>query len=156
VEFTFEAMSREELARLRTLYEPLTQSVRDLLDATIRTQVDEETIREARAEIDAITEKLRAKQLPGAYGVRIAEDGEGGLGMAWGNPVIGLRNAVAPPLVIRRDDDGRSWAEFTLGAAYEGPPGHVHGGICALVLDHILGEAASDGGLKPFFPGPSR
>jgi acyl-coenzyme A thioesterase PaaI-like protein len=35
--------------------------------------------------------------------------------------------------------------DFHLGAAYEGPPGHVHGGVAALVLDHLLGEAASDG-----------
>jgi acyl-coenzyme A thioesterase PaaI-like protein len=34
-------------------------------------------------------------------------------------------------------------ADFHLGAAYEGPPGHVHGGVAALILDHILGEAAS-------------
>jgi acyl-coenzyme A thioesterase PaaI-like protein len=30
-----------------------------------------------------------------------------------------------------------------LGAAYEGPPGLVHGGVSALLLDHILGETAS-------------
>ena len=29
----------------------------------------------------------------------------------------------------------------------------MHGGICALVLDHILGEAASDGLTKPLFTG---
>jgi acyl-coenzyme A thioesterase PaaI-like protein len=46
---------------------------------------------------------------------------------------------------IRHEDDGRCRAEFSLGLAYEGPPGMVHGGICALVLDHILGEAASRG-----------
>ncbi len=34
-------------------------------------------------------------------------------------------------------------ADFTLGAAYEGPPGHVHGGVAALILDHALGDAAS-------------
>lgn len=48
---------------------------------------------------------------------------------------------------------GLCWSEFSLGAAYEGPPGLVHGGVCALVLDHILGEAASDGLTKPRFTG---
>ena len=48
---------------------------------------------------------------------------------------------------------GACWAEFNLGLAYEGPPGLVHGGICALVLDHLLGEAASDGLTKPKFTG---
>jgi acyl-coenzyme A thioesterase PaaI-like protein len=47
--------------------------------------------------------------------------------------------------VIHRDDSGKAWCDFHLGAAYEGPPGHVHGGVAALVLDHLLGEAASDG-----------
>ena len=56
-------------------------------------------------------------------------------------------------MVIHHDGDGRCWSEFTLGAAYEGPPGLVHGGICALVLDHLLGEAASEGLTKPRFTG---
>lgn len=47
----------------------------------------------------------------------------------------------------------RCWSEFTLGAPYEGPPGLVHGGVCALVLDHILGEAASERLTKPLFTG---
>jgi acyl-coenzyme A thioesterase PaaI-like protein len=29
----------------------------------------------------------------------------------------------------------------------------VHGGVCALVLDHMLGEAASEGLTKPLFTG---
>ena len=61
------------------------------------------------------------------------------------NPAVGLRNAIAPPMDIHHEDDGRCWASSASAAAYEGPPGLVHGGICALVLDHILGEAASDG-----------
>ena len=43
----------------------------------------------------------------------------------------------------RRTHDGGVYADFHLGAAYEGPPGHVHGGVAALILDHVLGEAAS-------------
>ena len=39
-------------------------------------------------------------------------------------------------------------SEFPLGAAYEGPPGSVHGGVLALILDQMLGEAAGAGG-KP-------
>ena len=39
------------------------------------------------------------------------------------------------------------------GPPTKGPPGWVHGGICALVLDHILGEVASEGLTKPKFTG---
>jgi acyl-coenzyme A thioesterase PaaI-like protein len=71
--------------------------------------------------------------------------------MAWGNVVIGVRNPVAPPLVIERSESGVS-SDFHLGAAYEGPPGHLHGGVAALVLDHVLGAAAS-GPQKPRLTG---
>jgi acyl-coenzyme A thioesterase PaaI-like protein len=42
--------------------------------------------------------------------------------------------------------DGSVWTDFELGAAYEGPAGHVHGGVCALVLDHVLGATAHQPG----------
>ena len=53
---------------------------------------------------------------------------------------------------MRHDPTGRAWADFHLGAAYEGPPGLVHGGVAALVLDQVLGEAAGAGG-KPGMTG---
>lgn len=139
VEFTVENVTASEVERLRAVFGPLTDSVRDLIDATIRTEVDADVVALAKAEIDSATARLRSRQLPGPYGVRISE----GAQMPWGNPVIGLRNPVAPPLVLHRDDDGRVSCDFHLGAAFEGPPGHVHGGISALILDHVLGEAAS-------------
>jgi acyl-coenzyme A thioesterase PaaI-like protein len=134
-------LSTDEVERLRSVYEPLTQSVRELIDATIRSEVDAETVAAAKAEIDAATARLRAKQLDGPFGVRYNADGRS---MAWGNVVIGLRNPVAPPLVIQHEPSGKVTTDFHLGAPYEGPPGHVHGGVCALILDHILGETASD------------
>jgi uncharacterized protein (TIGR00369 family) len=72
--------------------------------------------------------------------------------VASGNVAIGERNPVAPPLVIHRDDDGVVSSEVTLGAAYEGPPGHVHGGVCALILDHLLGATAHQPG-RPAYTG---
>jgi acyl-coenzyme A thioesterase PaaI-like protein len=139
VEFTIENLSSEEVDRLRGIFGPLTESVRELIDATIRTEVDADAVAAAKAEIDAATARLRSRQLDGPYGVRSSE----GHQMPWGNPVIGLRNPIAPPLVLERTPDGVVYADFHLGAAYEGPPGHVHGGVAALILDHVLGEAAS-------------
>jgi acyl-coenzyme A thioesterase PaaI-like protein len=150
LEFSREDLTAADVDRLRRIYEPLTQSVRELIDATIRTEVDEDTVADATARIDAATARLRSKQMPGPFGVRYTYDAGG---MAWGNPVIGVRNPIAPPLVLNYDDSGRVWADFDLGAAYEGPPGHVHGGVCALVLDHVLGEAASGGLTRPAFTG---
>jgi acyl-coenzyme A thioesterase PaaI-like protein len=140
LDWTVENLSAEDVARLRAVYEPLTESVRALIDATIRTEVDADSVAAAKAEIDAATTRLRSEQVDGPYGIRFTADGEQ---MAWGNVVIGVRNPVAPPLVIEQTDDGGVFTDFHLAAAYEGPPGHVHGGIAALVLDHILGAAAS-------------
>lgn len=135
-----EDWSSEELARLRGIYEPLAESVRDLVDAAIRTEVDPEIIAEVTRDIDAAVSRLRSRQIDGAFGVRHTKAGES---VGWGNAVIGIRNALAPPVITHRDENGGVRADFTLGAAYEGPPGHVHGGVSALILDHLLGEAAS-------------
>jgi len=139
LDWTLENLSAEDVARLRSIYEPLTESVRALIDATIRTEVGAEAVAEAKAQIDAATARLSSEQVDGSYGIRFTADGDQ---MPWGNVVIGVRNPVAPPLHIE-EGDGGVYTDFHLGAAYEGPPGHVHGGVAALVLDHVLGAAAS-------------
>ncbi len=144
-----EDISDDEIERQRLLYGPLTDAVRDLVDATIRTEVDDDEVRAVQAEVEALTARLRARQLDGAYGVRFSS---GGRGRPWGNPVVGLRNAAAPPVVVEHDASGRAWATFHLGAAFEGPPGLVHGGVSAMILDQMLGEAAGAGG-KPGMTG---
>lgn len=149
LEFTQEDWSPEDVVRLRGIYEPLAQSVRALVDATIRTEADADTVAQVKRDIDAAVARLRERQIDGAFGVRVSTDGRG---ISWGNSVIGVRNALAPPVVTNRDESGGVWTEFTLGAAYEGPPGHVHGGVSALILDHLLGEAASPD-QKPRFTG---
>ena len=133
-------VSTAEVDRMRTVYGALAESVRELMDATIRTEVDADAVAAVKAEIDAATARLRSKECDGPFGVRFTTGGDR---LAWGNPVIGIRNPIAPPLRIQRDTDGRVFTDFHLGAAYEGPPGHVHGGVSALVLDHVLGEVAA-------------
>ena len=140
LDFTVEDWSADEVARRRAVYQPLAESVRALVDATIRTEADAETVAAVRETIDAAVARLRSTQIDGAFGVRTTTSGES---LGWGNAVIGIRNALAPPVTTHRDASGRVWADFELGAAYEGPPGHVHGGVSALILDHLLGEAAS-------------
>lgn len=130
-------------------HELLTAAVRRLIDATIRTDVDSTAIAAATERIEAATAHLSDSLIPGSFGVQTTPDGRS---IALGNVVIGRRNPVAPPLVIHQDDDGVVHTDFVLGAAYEGPPGHVHGGICALILDHVLGATAHKPG-EPAFTG---
>jgi hypothetical protein len=134
-----------EVARQAGLYGPLAAAVRALADATIRTEVDDDEIRAVQAEVESLAARLRQRQIPGSYGVRF---GEGGKGRTWGNAVVGLRNPVAPPLTVEQDPsaNGDVWSDFHLGAAYEGPPTFVHGGVVSLILDQLLGESAGAGG----------
>ena len=149
MEATFEVLSEEELDRVTATYAPLTEAVRELIDATVRTQADDDLVAQARTAIGAVTQSLLSQRTrPPGVSYRID-----GRPLPLGNAATGQCNPIAPPLVVQHDNDGRCWSEFVLGAPYEGPPGLVHGGVSALVLDHMLGEAASQGLTKPLFTG---
>jgi acyl-coenzyme A thioesterase PaaI-like protein len=143
VDYTVVELTAEELAEERVVYGGLADSMRALADASLRTTLGPEVISEVRGEIDLLTARLRKEQIPGPFGVSLSSDGTV---RGYGNAVVGLRNPIAPPLEIERSDEGRAWSSFQLGALYEGPPGLVHGGVAALVLDQLLGEAAAAGG----------
>lgn len=64
-----------------------------------------------------------------------------GEGVTRHDPVTGPENAIAPPLELTGRDDGSIGGTVILGLPYQGPPGCVHGGISALLLDHTLGVA---------------
>jgi acyl-coenzyme A thioesterase PaaI-like protein len=73
----------------------------------------------------------------------------GGLAMAGGadaallerSGISGRSNPLAPPLQMHLDDDGICRGTATYGAAYEGPPGCLHGGFVAAAFDDLLGFA---------------
>lgn len=144
----FEVLSAAEAERVTNLYAPLAQAVRELIDATIRTEVDDDVVAQARTAIETATASLRQRTRPVGVSYRVDDRP-----LPLGNAVVGACNPIAPPLVVQHDGGGRCWAEFVLGAAYEGPPKLVHGGVSALILDHMLGEAASEGLSKPRFTG---
>lgn len=130
-------------AELLAAVTELGEALRELVDATVTTAVDAAALRSAAADARQVTAGLAAArrvrhQLPALDDpirfVRVY------------NPVSGVGSPLAPPLAIRRDDDG-VLAEAALGQAYEGPPGFVHGGVSALLMDQLLGAAAIAVGL---------
>lgn len=137
----------DDARRSAELYEPLTQSLRRLVDLTIRSDAGDDDVRRAHALIDEAAGLLGSRLHPDDHPVRLTTEGRM---LTWGNVAIGLRNAIAPPLELRRDETGRVTTDLVLGSAYEGPAGHVHGGVCALVLDHILGATAHRPGAPAF------
>jgi len=62
------------------------------------------------------------------------------------SPLIGLANPLAPPITMARSGELSAAATGTFGSAYEGPPGHVHGGFVAAAFDEVLGYVQSLGG----------
>lgn len=119
-------------------YEGLADAVRELLDATIRTKIEPADVDTLTEQVRSINAALLAEAHDGPIGLRVSSDGRL---RDPGNPAVGRRNAFAPPLKVHRDrETKRVSCEFNLGAAYEGPPQHVHGGILAMILDQVLGS----------------
>jgi acyl-coenzyme A thioesterase PaaI-like protein len=61
------------------------------------------------------------------------------------SPMLGKANPLAPPLALW-EEDGVMFGRALFEAAYEGPPGCVHGGYIAAAFDEVLGSAQSLGG----------
>ena len=139
-------LTPEEAAEHDRVMGALTRATRALADAQLRTQVGHEESAAVTKEIEALTERLLVRAREGALGTEL---GPGASEVRnHGNAVMGLRNPFASMDVDRKwiAEDKHVHAELHLGAMYEGPPGLVHGGVSALILDQMLGEAAAVGG----------
>jgi acyl-coenzyme A thioesterase PaaI-like protein len=69
------------------------------------------------------------------------------------SPIVGLSNPLAAPLTLEMgEEDGRRIVvgRAVFNAAYEGPPGNVHGGMVAAAWDEVLGMAQSLSGNAGF------
>jgi uncharacterized protein (TIGR00369 family) len=137
----------DERAVRRAAVGELGTALRVLVDAAVRTEVSVAELAAATAEARALTERLRAEGR-GLHDIATVDDPE--IGERWYSPVYGPGNPVAPPLVATDSPDGRATGRATLGKPHEGPPGLVHGGVVATLLDHVLARAvraAGRGGL---------
>jgi len=130
----------------------LAAAARRLVETVVLTDADEDVLELAAKELEDVDDRLRQRLLEHP---RRPDFGRDGRMRAPANPVIGEANPLAPPLYVESSPDGTARAEFELGAAYEGPPGLVHGGVCALILDHILGSAGGAAG-RPGMTGTLR
>jgi acyl-coenzyme A thioesterase PaaI-like protein len=66
------------------------------------------------------------------------------------SPVIGAANPLAPPMTVRVLEDRSVVGECTMRPIHEGPPGVVHGGWVATLLDQLLGHANAASGVGGF------
>lgn len=141
--FPIDQSDAAEIEREAAVWQPFAQSVRELVDACVMSAVDLDEVRAAQADVEAAVARLQKARLTQTLG---ESHRPAGRRRPWGNPVIGLRNPIAPPLVVHSDPSGRAESDFHCGPAYEGPPGLVHGGVVSLLLDQVLGHAVGAGG----------
>ncbi|MCW2883346.1 MAG: hypothetical protein QOE54_4946 [Streptosporangiaceae bacterium] len=121
----------------------LAARVRELTEAVVLTDVEPAEVAEVTEEVAKLTARLSAAR---RVAPPIAQlDGQG-LVRQLASPVSGRLNPIAPPVEMKAQPDGSVRCEFTLSAVYEGPPGFVHGGVSALILDQLLGSAAAVNG----------
>lgn len=140
-------LSREERDTRRDAVGDLGSALRDLVDAAVRTEVPIPELVEAAAVARELAGRLRGQSRE-LHEIASVDDPE--IGERWYSPVYGPGNPVAPPLVATDTPDGRATGRVTLGKPHEGPPGLVHGGVVATLLDHVLARAiraAGRGGL---------
>ncbi|SFE91528.1 PaaI family thioesterase [Blastococcus tunisiensis] len=136
--------SREER---RAAVGDLGAALRELVDAAVRTEVPVGELAAVAATARTLAERLRA-DTRGLHDVAAVDDPD--TGERWYSPVYGPGNPVAPPMAAESTPDGRATGRVTLGKPHEGPPGLVHGGVVATLLDHVLARAvraAGRGGL---------
>ncbi|MFL1595098.1 PaaI family thioesterase [Rhodococcus ruber] len=120
-----------------------TAAARRVVDAMLRTDRGNANLDRVAEELNSIADHLEE------HAPEVAErliDMWNGEGVTRHDPVTGPENAIAPPLVLEGLEDGSVQGTVTLTMPYQGPPGCVHGGVSALILDHVLGVANAWGG----------
>jgi len=113
-------------------------ALRGLVDASVRTTVDPAELSAVAAAARELTTRLAASTRPVT---RLPALDDPVAFRRRDSPVTGVGSAIAPPVVLHRDGDGVA-GTATLGLAYEGPPGFLHGGMSGLLMDQVLGAAA--------------
>ncbi|PRX97229.1 PaaI family thioesterase [Allonocardiopsis opalescens] len=118
----------------------LAERVRRLVDATAHSTADPAVLAEAAEEVDRISALLEgARRETGAMLHRRVDGRDEYTTLT--NAVGAELNPAAPPLRLAGAAEGVR-GEVVLGGAYQGPPGLVHGGWIAALLDQAMGHAA--------------
>jgi uncharacterized protein (TIGR00369 family) len=132
-------LTGEERAARRDAVGALGSALRELVDVAVRTEVPIEDLEAATVAAEKLTGLLRG-DLREVHEIATVDDPE--TGERWYSPVYGPGSPVAPPMVVEDFPEGRCVGRVTVGKPHEGPPGLVHGGVVATLLDHVVARSA--------------
>ena len=132
-----------EPSRRRAALFRVADALRGVLHRTVQTSAPVEDIEAAADQLEAVAQRFAGHTHQSMY-EGFAEAANAGEPFAFfdHSPMLGRANPLAPPIELWLDGDhiaGRA----TFGAAYEGPPGCVHGGFIAAAFDEVLGSTQS-------------
>jgi hypothetical protein len=112
--------------------------LRRLVDLLLRVPADSPVLTEVADELHALADLLEYPVHTASVPVR---------NPGWRHDLVsGAENALAPPITLGRGRDGGIFGEVIFGLPYQGPAGFVHGGVSAMVMDHVLSALDISGG----------
>jgi acyl-coenzyme A thioesterase PaaI-like protein len=134
--------------------------VRDLVEATTLTSIGGDELAALIEIVNDVTSRLKASQRPEA--VLLLRHDNGGVEHAT-QAGTGRLNPEAPRVEVLPPDHSSDGVDgfdgpvvrvtATLTAQHVGPPDRAHGGIVALLLDHVIGMAPSAAGMPGYTAG---
>lgn len=136
------AAGAEHLEHQKAAITRLGHELRTLVEATVRTAASPDTLHRVADGVRHVTGQLTGRRR-GRTEIPEVDVFPGGARMY--SPVVGAGSPLAPPVRITPTDDGLI-GHCTLGIAHEGPPGYGHGGMSAMLLDELMGQACTAAG----------
>jgi acyl-coenzyme A thioesterase PaaI-like protein len=116
----------------------LAEALRMMIDAAMTVHAPSEEIDKTAAALEELAAEFRHERIEVLRGtpptIRTHTD------YLPRSPYVGHASPLAPPIEVEIVD-GRCIGTVTFGAAFEGPPGHVHGGVITSAFDEMLGIA---------------
>ena len=134
-----QAAANAELTPKRVEMRRVGSALRRIIDKLVATEAPAQELAHLAAMLEGLAGVLEPWPQGHSYD-GFAESANAGTPYAFfdNSPILGEANPLAPPLHVGVEGDKIvGWARF--GAAYEGPPGCVHGGYVAATFDEILG-----------------
>jgi acyl-coenzyme A thioesterase PaaI-like protein len=138
----FQSASADVSSRRAELHR-LADALRVTIECLMDTQAPEAEIAAAADQAEALAALLEAQPRGRSVdGWAEAANAGDAFGFFDFSPVFGRANPLAPPVEMQVVDDTVQ-GRVRWGAAYEGPPGCVHGGHIAAAFDEVLGMTQS-------------
>ncbi|MFI8895626.1 PaaI family thioesterase [Streptomyces paradoxus] len=132
----------EHLEHQQAAVTRLGHELRALVEATVRTAASPDTLHRVADAVRHVTGQLTGRR---RARTEIPEVDVFPGGPRMYSPVVGAGSPLAPPVRITPTDGGLVGL-CTLGIAHEGPPGYGHGGMSAMLLDELMGQACTAAG----------